>query len=170
MKRMTQWLVAGLVAIPMASWAMSASEVQLSWDLPGGVYRCAYGEPLIGVERQQTPSEQVKIHYQRRIYELAREPSSSGLPRYTNPQAGLLWVDLPWKGVLLNLANERPIANDCTHAPEMTLAQLSSSGSAPKAQTKGGGKVLARASAQQQATHGAKSQRVAKAGDSSVKR
>ncbi len=170
MKRMTRWLVAGLVALFVASWAMSASDVQLSWDLPAGVYRCAYGEPLIGVERQQTPTEQVKIHYQGRIHELTREPSSSGLPRYINPQAGLLWVDLPWKGVLLNLANERPIASDCTHAPELTLAQLSSSGAVSKAQAKERRKVLARAATRQQASRSPKSQRVAKAGEPSVKR
>ncbi|WP_217125745.1 hypothetical protein [Hydrogenophilus thiooxidans] len=117
------WLIA-------AQWAYGATQnesselPQLDLRLPTGVYRCAYGEPLVGIDRSTETNGAVKVHYQGRVHELRREISKSGLPRFSDEAAGLLWIDLPWKSVLLNLRNERPIANDCTFAPELTLAQL----------------------------------------------
>jgi len=132
--------VLGLLAVGSSgAWAMTAggeaAETQLSLQLPTGVYRCAYGEPLVGVERGTESATSIKVHYRGAVHELQREASKSGLPRYASDRAGLLWIDLPWKSVLLNLKNERPIANDCTYAPEIALAQLANgSGEPPRSE------------------------------------
>ncbi len=117
------WMGSLTVALTLP--AMAASEEQLNWELPSGVYRCADGEPLLGIERAADPAaRQVRLHYRGQQIAMQREDSSSGLPRYESKEAGLLLVDLPWKSVLVNTRTEKPVATDCTHEPKMTLAQL----------------------------------------------
>ena len=54
---------------------------------------------------------------------LREEGQGSGLPRFSDRANGLTWVDLPWKGVLLNSRTEKPILSDCKPASGEDLVQ-----------------------------------------------
>ena len=99
-----------------AAWAEEEALSQLDLDLPSGVYRCEEGTKQLGVERVRQDSDKVVVRWEGKRYTLARDVSFSGLPRYEDRQNGLLWVDLPWKSVLLNTKTERPMAADCVYA------------------------------------------------------
>ncbi|MCX7946797.1 MAG: hypothetical protein N2557_07530 [Hydrogenophilus sp.] len=133
-----RWIAAGIAWATMVSgvWASTGGEEQLTFDLPSGVYRCAYGEPLVGVERNGAEGSSIRLHYRGGMVEMTRETSSSGLPRFASTPPGLVWIDLPWKSVLLNSRTEQPLAADCTHAPEIALASLSSPLPKPSRPTK----------------------------------
>ena len=82
---------------------------QLKFQLASGVYRCELGQ---SVEIQRN-ANLIELNWQGSRHTLQRYDSSSGLPRYEDRQNGLLWIDLPWKSVLIDVKTERPLANDC---------------------------------------------------------
>lgn len=58
----------------------------------------------------------MQIKWQGRDYALVRDSSASGLPRYEEAKGGLVWIDLPWKGVLLDGRTHKPLASECSPA------------------------------------------------------
>jgi len=85
---------------------------QLDFELRSGSYHCEHGHRI---DVQRSPREQgtMQIAWQGKRYNLARDPSTSGLPRYEDRSHGLVWIDLPWKGVLLDGRTNKPLANEC---------------------------------------------------------
>ncbi|MBS1160872.1 MAG: hypothetical protein H6R15_3291 [Proteobacteria bacterium] len=82
---------------------------QLNFTLASGVYGCEFGKNI----EVQRASDQIWITWQGNRRTLRRHASSSGLPRYEDRETGLLWIDLPWKSVLMDANSGRPLANEC---------------------------------------------------------
>ena len=90
---------------------------QFQFALPSGLYHCDEGHQLhIQRELDEQARQRIALQWRGSNYLLLRNPSSSGLPRFEDHQHGLVWIDLPWKGVLLNGRNHAPIASDCQAA------------------------------------------------------
>ena len=89
---------------------------QLRFRLASGVYHCEAGQK-IEVQRETRNANLIELSWQGNRHTLQRHDSSSGLPRYEDRQNGLLWVDLPWKSVLMDVNSGRPLANECKAAP-----------------------------------------------------
>ena len=88
---------------------------QLSLKLASGVYRCEENQ-RVEIQRDPRQANQITLDWQGRRHTLQRYDSESGLPRYEDRQNGLVWIDLPWKSVLMDSANGRPLANECKAA------------------------------------------------------
>ncbi len=97
--------------------ARGKSDKQLNFRLASGVYRCELGRS-VGIQRPSQPAGALELDWQGKRHTLLRHDSSSGLPRYENRQNGLLWIDLPWKGVLMDVRSGRPLANECRLAQQ----------------------------------------------------
>ena len=82
---------------------------QLKFQLSSGVYSCELGH-RIDIQRS---ANLIKINWLGTSHTLQRYDSASGLPRYENRKNGLLWIDLPWKGVLMDTNSGQPLANEC---------------------------------------------------------
>ncbi len=101
--------VESIVELP----AQLAGDGQLNFDLNSGDYACEYGL-RVTVEREL--SHRLHLGWNGGRYQLERDPSFSGLPRFEDKENGLVWIDLPWKGVLLDGKTHKPLANECTIA------------------------------------------------------
>jgi len=88
---------------------------QLKMNLASGVYRCEENQ-RVEIQRDPRRAEVITLNWQGQRRTLQRYDSESGLPRYEDRENGLLWIDLPWKSVLMDLHNERPLANECKAA------------------------------------------------------
>jgi hypothetical protein len=97
----------------------SKKQQQLQWQLASGVYRCEFGQSL-EIQRVSGNLNRIELRWQGNRHTLERQKSASGLPRYEDPQNGLLWIDLPWKSVLMDASSGRPLANECKVAQRTT--------------------------------------------------
>lgn len=87
---------------------------QLELALASGDYRCSDGL-RIQVERETSEQVNKRIHigWNGNRYSLARDRSYSGLPRFEDAANGLVWIDLPWKSLLLDARTQKPLADEC---------------------------------------------------------
>lgn len=92
--------------------AAKSHRQQLKFNLASGLYRCELGQ-WVEIRRNTRNADLIDIHWQSSRYTLQRYDSTSGLPRYEDRQNGLLWIDLPWKSVLMDTNSGKPLANEC---------------------------------------------------------
>lgn len=85
---------------------------QLNFQLASGIYRCELGQN-IEIQRDLRNEDQIALRWQGNRHTLQRYDSTSGLPRYEDRKNGLLWIDLPWKSVLIDVNNGRSLASEC---------------------------------------------------------
>lgn len=98
---------------------------QLDLVLASGDYSCELGKSVkIEREYREKVNYRILLGWNGQSYQLERDPSFSGLPRFKDKSGKMVWVDLPWKGLLLDAKTSKPLANDC-HLP----------GTAPPART-----------------------------------
>lgn len=89
-----------------------ANGKQLNFRLASGVYGCELGRK-VEIQRDVRYANSIELNWQGSRYTLQRYDSTSGLPRYEDRKNGLLWIDLPWKGVLMDTNSGQPLANEC---------------------------------------------------------
>ncbi|MBO4329934.1 MAG: hypothetical protein IK051_09210 [Rhodocyclaceae bacterium] len=88
------------------------------------VYACENVSAVRVTRTEDSAQPHLKITWLGREYTMLREEGQgSGLPRFSDRANGLTWVDLPWKGVLLNSRTEKPILSDCKPASGEDLVQ-----------------------------------------------
>lgn len=87
----------------------------LDFKLATGTYRCEAGMH-VEVARDPASPDRMQINWNGKSHALVRDSSASGLPRYQEKVGGLVWIDLPWKGVLLDGRTHKPIASECSPA------------------------------------------------------
>ena len=85
---------------------------QLELKLASGNYRCEQGLRVrVDREIRNQVNTRINLGWNGNTYRLERDPSYSGLPRFEDSVSVLVWIDLPWKGMLLDAKTGKPLAN-----------------------------------------------------------
>ena len=95
----------------------SSQNRQLELKLANGTYNCEH-KVRIQVEREirDRVNRRITIGWNGNSYRLERDPSYSGLPRFEDGANGLVWIDMPWKSLLLDGKTNKPLVNECRPA------------------------------------------------------
>ena len=92
----------------------SSSNSQLEFTLASGTYSCDQNVRIrVKRELRDGVNNRIIVDWNGNSHQLERDPSYSGLPRFEDASSGLVWIDLPWKGLLLNGKTNKPIVNEC---------------------------------------------------------
>lgn len=97
---------AGVVDVP------GNASPQLEFKLASGSYRCEFGA-RVEILRDGRDTNLIQLSWQGGSYRMVRNPSYSGLPRYEDAGSGLVWIDLPWKSLLLDGKSGKPLVSEC---------------------------------------------------------
>lgn len=92
----------------------SSRNGQLELTLASGTYRCDQNVRIkVNRELREGVNNLIIVDWNSNSYRLERDPSYSGLPRFEDSSSGLVWLDLPWKSLLLDGKTNKPLINDC---------------------------------------------------------
>lgn len=101
-----------------------AAAPTVKYPTSSAVYVCENAQPLRVTRVKDAAQPSLKLGWRGRDYTMIRETGQgSGLPRFADNVNGLVWVDLPWKGVLLDSRTEKPIVSECAPATGPQLVQ-----------------------------------------------
>ena len=76
---------------------------------------CEMGQQ-IGMRGDQTIDNAIELIWKGQRYKLQRVATSTGANRFEDSVSGLVWIDIPAKGMLLDTRHGRPLANECKTA------------------------------------------------------
>ncbi len=79
-------------------------------------YRCELGNN-VSIYNNINDDQYIALRWKKRLHKLTRIPTSTGAHRFENRKYGLLWINIPSKGILLDLKKGQQLANEC-HTPE----------------------------------------------------
>ena len=98
-------------------------------------YKCELGNTLVMYEHPDD-QQSLAMRWKNRLYKLTRIETSTGAHRYENQKAGLVWINIPAKGLLLDSHRGKQLANECKtttialatdkelNAPQSTQTQI----------------------------------------------
>lgn len=107
--------VAKRAAILPAAAALAPLAQQDNIDLASAQadnFDCELGHKVV-VYKHPNDDQRITVRWQNQLKQLTRVPTSSGANRYENEQAGLLWINIPAKAMLLDSKQGRQLANEC---------------------------------------------------------
>jgi hypothetical protein len=85
------------------------------------VFDCELGNKLT-IYRNGEDDQHIALRWNKRLLRLTRVPTTTGANRFENNKNGLVWIDIPTKGMLLDSKKGRQLAQDCKSPEQMTPA------------------------------------------------
>ena len=62
--------------------------------------------------------QHIALKWGKRVHRLTRVTTNTGADRFENHHYGLVWIDIPAKGILLDSKTGHQLANDCKDAEQ----------------------------------------------------
>ncbi len=75
-------------------------------------YKCELGNTLV-MYAQAQDTDNISMRWKNQLYRLSRISTSTGAQRFEDQRNGLVWINIPAKGMLLDSLRGRQLANEC---------------------------------------------------------
>jgi hypothetical protein len=75
-------------------------------------YACELGNKIT-IYSSADDGNSIVMRWKNRLHRLTREATTTGAQRFENKLAGLIWIGIPAKGMLLDSKVNRQLANEC---------------------------------------------------------
>jgi hypothetical protein len=80
-------------------------------------YQCEMGNKIT-VYTNAGDDQHIALKWGKRVHRLTRVTTETGANRFENHHYGLVWLDIPTKGILLDSKTGHQLANDCKDAEQ----------------------------------------------------
>jgi hypothetical protein len=87
-------------------------------------YNCELGNK-VSIYENSGDEKHIALRWNKKMHELTRVSTTTGAHRFENKDAGLVWINIPAKGMLLDSKKGQQLANDCK-SPSQTKAKKTS--------------------------------------------
>ena len=84
-----------------------------------GEARCEHGK-TVGVKPHPSLAGRFLLTHGRDEYTLTPQPTSTGVVRLENAHAGIVWLQVPIKSMLMDAKKGQRMADSCLHAEQVT--------------------------------------------------
>ena len=75
-------------------------------------FKCAQGAQVT-LYRNPSDDKQVEMRWMHHMHHMMRIDTTTGADRFEDPNAGLVWIGIPAKGMLLDQKKGLQLANEC---------------------------------------------------------
>lgn len=86
-------------------------------------FNCELGNKVTIFENT-ADSQRIGLRWKKKMHELTRVETTTGAHRFEDKNAGLVWINIPAKGMLLDSKKGQQLANECRNNQQM-VAQKS---------------------------------------------
>jgi hypothetical protein len=87
-------------------------------------FKCAHGDQLT-IYTNPSDAKQVDIRWKHHMHHMMRVDTTTGADRFEDQKAGLVWIGIPAKGMLLDSKKGQQLANECKNPQQEQEAQKS---------------------------------------------
>lgn len=88
-------------------------------------YKCELGASIT-TYTHPTDDQIIAMRWKNRLYKLTKVQTSTGANRFENDKAGLVWIDIPAKALLLDSRRGQQLANECKSNKSTMTAEVES--------------------------------------------
>lgn len=78
----------------------------------GTDFNCELGDKVT-IYENSGDTNRISLQWKKKVHELTRVETTTGAHRFENKNAGLVWINIPAKGMLLDSKQGRQLANGC---------------------------------------------------------
>jgi len=83
-------------------------------------FNCELGN-RIAVYEKVSDKDSIQLRWKKRVHDLKRVATTTGANRFEDKEAGLVWIHIPAKAMLLDSKKGQQLANEC-RSPEQMVA------------------------------------------------
>lgn len=84
-------------------------------------FDCELGNKLT-IYNNASDDQQIALRWNKRLHQMTRVSTTTGAHRFEDSKNGLVWINIPAKGMLLDAKKGKQLANECRNAEQ--AAQL----------------------------------------------
>lgn len=81
-------------------------------------FNCELGNK-VSIYENTADNKRVTLRWKKKMHELTRVDTTTGANRFEDKTAGLVWIDIPAKGMLLDSKKGQQLANECRNSVQM---------------------------------------------------
>jgi hypothetical protein len=85
-------------------------------------FDCELGKKLI-IYSEAGDDQQIALQWNKRVHRMKRMSTTTGAHRFEDTNAGLVWIGIPAKGMLLDSKRGRQLANECKTTAQRNVAE-----------------------------------------------
>jgi hypothetical protein len=88
----------------------------------GTNFNCELGNKITVYEKA-SDNDHIKLRWNKQVHELKRVGTSTGANRFEDKEAGLVWIHIPAKAMLLDSKKGQQLANECRSPQQMKASK-----------------------------------------------